>query len=470
MGPAPSMAVCALCRRDHDPERLCSQIAGGEIGRIGEVLAERYELLRLLGAGGMGAVYEARHTLVGRRFAVKLLHPQYARQSTMLTRFQREARAAGSLENEHIAAVTDFGFAGDGVPYLVLEYLEGQDLAALIARNGPMPIGRAVSFVIQACRGLAAAHANDIVHRDLKPANLFLTRRADGTDLVKVLDFGIAKLLDADDSAESITATGKLLGTACYMPPEQATGASDLDHRGDIYALGAILYELLTATKAHPGTNYNAVLFHILTQKCEPLGLRRPDAPPALARIIERAMAHERADRYQTVTTLLEALLPFTRGGGAETVAAPVWAAAGRAKIAAAETIASPASSPDVRGAQTARRPAGRRWYRRFAAAAAIAAIALAAGVGALRLFRSPAVPVRPPASLAPSRPSAPAPATPAALAAPAAAPAVVLPPAAPAATAPPETHPRRRRTHAEGARSRSPAGNEFDTRNPYDE
>src|SRR5215471_11728179 len=124
--PDPSHVTCALCRRDHDPDAPCSAVIGEGAGREGETVGERYQLQRLLGAGGMGAVYEARHTLIGRRFVVKLLHPQYARQSTMLTRFQREARAAGSLENEHIAAVTDFGFAGDGVPYLVLEYLEGE--------------------------------------------------------------------------------------------------------------------------------------------------------------------------------------------------------------------------------------------------------------------------------------------------------------------------------------------------------
>jgi serine/threonine-protein kinase len=371
MAPGTSPAICALCHRGHDPDHPCSTAVGDEAGRIGEVLGDRYQLVRLLGAGGMGAVYEARHKLIGRRFAVKLLHPEYAQQPSMLTRFQREARAAGSLENDHIAAVTDFGFAGDGAPYLVMEHLEGEDLAALIARTGPLPVGRAVSFVIQACRGLSAAHASDIVHRDLKPANLFLTRRGDGADLVKVLDFGIAKLLDADETGASITGTGKLLGTACYMPPEQAKGESDLDHRIDIYALGAILYELLAAAKAHPGTNYNAVLFHILTQKPDPLALRRPDLPAGLEPIIARAMAYDRADRHESVTALMEALAPYATAG--ERTSAPVASSPRPRSSPHAETIVAPVTSaapasPDAPacdgrtiGSPHARRPARAR-------------------------------------------------------------------------------------------------------------
>jgi serine/threonine-protein kinase len=340
--PDPSTVTCALCRRSHDPEAPCSVIAGEGGGREGETVGERYELQRLLGAGGMGAVYEARHKLIGRRCAVKLLHPQYAGQASMLTRFQREARAAASLENEHIAAVTDFGFAGDGVPFLVMERLEGEDLSALLAREGRLPVGRAVSLVMQACRGLAAAHASDIVHRDLKPANLFLTRRSDGGDLVKVLDFGIAKLLDADETGASITGTGKLLGTACYMPPEQAKGESDIDHRADIYALGAILYELLTATKAHPGTNYNAVLFHILTQKVVPLRALRPDLPADLERIVERAMAPDRRDRFARVTELHDALAAFA---SMPSVVTPARAAPKPAAAALAPTIETPVTA-----------------------------------------------------------------------------------------------------------------------------
>jgi serine/threonine-protein kinase len=517
MAPGTSPAICALCHRNHDPERPCSTAAGDDAGRIGELLGERYELVRLLGAGGMGAVYEARHKLIGRRFAVKLLHPEYAQQPSMLTRFQREARAAGSLENDHIAAVTDFGFAADGAPYLVMEHLDGQDLAALLEQTGPLPVARAVSFVIQACRGLYAAHAHDIVHRDLKPANLFLTRRGDGSDLVKVLDFGIAKLLDADETGASITGTGKLLGTACYMPPEQAKGESDLDHRIDIYALGAILYELLAATKAHPGTNYNAVLFHILTQKPDPLGLRRTDLPAGLEAVIERAMAYDRADRHESVAALMTALAPFAAADAR--TSAPVAVPTRPRSAPAAETVVTPATAAAASVPRPVTAPAGVRRRAPLWLGLGLAAIALAIGAFVMLRGRAPVTPSSAAPSVAvvaPPPPAPPPPAVPppAAVAPPPAAvappPAAVAPPPAaaappPAAAAPPRAPsvppPRaepppappnpaanaaparskssRRHAHTQNAVAGAPppaapphAGpaDDFDTRNPYDE
>jgi eukaryotic-like serine/threonine-protein kinase len=471
--PGTSPAVCALCLRGHDPERACTTAAGDDAGRIGEVIADRYELCRLLGSGGMGVVFEARHKLIGRRFALKLLHPQYAQQPSMLTRFQREARAAGALENEHIAAVTDFGFAADGAPYLVMEHLDGEDLAAHLARSGPLPVTRAVSFVIQACRGLAAAHARDIVHRDLKPANLFLTRRGDGSDLVKVLDFGIAKLVDGDGTESAITGTGKLLGTACYMPPEQAKGESDLDHRIDIYALGAILYELLSGTKAHPGTNYNAVLFHILTEKHEPIAARRPDVPQGLGRIIERAMASDRAERYQSVTALMEALRPFSVGPE-EAPRTPAVAP----ELARAETMATPPTvAPYARALPSGRPSRGR------AIAMALAACGIVLLVGGKLLVRphpsrAPAVTTAMPL---PPPPAAPPPTAPPPAAAPAkpearAAPAIADVREEPAQRRKPARHGTRATAtvpaplpHAETPSNPSNA-HRFDTRNPYDE
>jgi serine/threonine-protein kinase len=475
VSPDPSHAPCAICRRGHDPESPCSVAADAdERGRIGEVLGERYELVRLIGAGGMGVVYEARHKLIGRRFAVKLLHPQYAQQASMLARFQREARAAGSLENDHIAAVTDFGFAADGAPFLVMEHLDGEDLSALLAREGPLPVGRAAALVIQACRGLAAAHANDIVHRDLKPANLFLTRRSDGADLVKVLDFGIAKLLDANGTGTSITGTGKLLGTACYMPPEQAKGDPDLDHRSDIYALGAILYELLTATKAHPGTNYNAVLFHILTQQCEPLAKLRPDAPPGLGAVVERAMAFERGDRYDGVEALGEALLPFAAEAAPARDTPPPRPSI-KPVSAVADTIATPVTAERPRASVIAASAPAAAPRRRSGAVAAVTGFAVIAGV-VVWIARqagapTPAAPPPPPAVRV-EAPPAPAPAPRVEAPAPAPAkPVEVLPAPPPAAPPRPAAHHRRPKPHASTPGKPAPSdGEEFDTRNPYDE
>jgi hypothetical protein len=506
MGPGTSPAACPLCRGGHHPESPCPTTADDGTNRVGEIIAGRYELVRRLGAGGMGAVYEARHLLVGRRFALKLLHAEYAQQPSMLTRFQREARAAGSLENEHIAAVTDFGFAADGAPYLVMERLEGEDLAALLARQGPLPVARAVSFIIQACRGLCAAHANDIVHRDLKPANLFLTRRGDGTDLVKVLDFGIAKLLDADETGASITGTGKLLGTACYMPPEQAKGDSDLDRRIDIYALGAILYELLTATKAHPGTNYNAVLFHILTQPPAPIAAHRPDVPAGLARIAERAMAYDRDERYESARALLDALVPFAPGALKEP---PRAAGAARVALAQAETIAESVTVAPV-GGGAAPRPTGApstgggRAGRGVFVALMVGAAGAALAAGGLLLRRAPAAQPRQPAPAAeiaraaalaspgwrsPSNRPDPAPAAPPVISVGAGSgrgePSMVSPADSagegarrepPHRAPPPRRGGRARRAGEpttpapEPARSRASRAHEFDTRNPYDE
>src|SRR6185436_17322081 len=172
----------------------------------------------------------------------------------LLARFQREAEAAGALESENVAAALDFGIAQDGAPYIVLEYLVGESLEHLLEREVHLPAARASNIVAQACRGVQAAHAAGIVHRDLKPHNLFVCRREDGTDLVKVLDFGVAKLQAIDEAAASTrTGTGAVLGTPSYMSPEQARGAAVVDNRADVYALGAIFYQLVSGQKPHPG-------------------------------------------------------------------------------------------------------------------------------------------------------------------------------------------------------------------------
>ena len=279
---------------------------------MGEVIGEKYRLVRLLGEGGMGTVYEARHDVIGRRFAVKFLHAELAGHPEILARFRREAQAAGSLENENIAAVTDFGTSPDGAPYIVMEFLDGQDLAKVLAQTGPLPIQRAAHILIQVCRGLFAAHGRGIVHRDLKPENLLLQQRGDGGDLVKILDFGIAKLKSAEQRPEAATRTGITLGTPYYMPPEQARGQKELDERADIYALGVILFELLSGQKPHNGENYNAILYSILMQAAPRIETYRPDVPPELAALVHRAMAADANERYQSVSELAEALTPFT--------------------------------------------------------------------------------------------------------------------------------------------------------------
>lgn len=330
----------------------------------------------------MGAVYEARHEAIGRRFAIKFMHADLALNASILARFEREAQSAGSLESENIAAVTDFGRAPDGAPYIVMEFLQGEDLSRLLGRNGPLPVPRVANLVIQACRGLEAAHAAGIVHRDLKPENLFVVRRGDGTDLVKVLDFGIAKLRRGND-AGSATKTGTALGTPFYMPPEQARGEKELDHRADVYALGVILYETLSGQKPHQGDGYNAILYKILTQTPARLETLRSNLPAGLADVVHRAMAGEPAARYADVRELMAALSPFAGatpapvehaagvtalgGGSTPTVATPPDALARPGAAITAQT--SPATSLD---AASERKPSSKRWAVWLALAAAL--------------------------------------------------------------------------------------------------
>jgi serine/threonine protein kinase len=277
--------------------------------RVGQVIAGKYRLERLLGRGGMGKVYEARHVVVGRRFAVKLLHADVAKGSSALSRFEREARAAGSLESRHIAAVVDFATTAEGHPFLVMEYLTGVNLAQLLLAEGPLAVPRCVELLQQVCRGLEAAHQAGIVHRDLKPDNLLVTKNDDGSELVKILDFGIAKL--AGEPSAALTRSGAVLGTPFYMAPEQARGEKSVDFRVDLYALGVIAYELLSGKKPHPGDSYNAILAHILTQRVEPLAALRPGLPAALVALIEAAMAPEPAARPSSAAAWAGALGAF---------------------------------------------------------------------------------------------------------------------------------------------------------------
>ena len=275
--------------------------------RAGKIVGGKYRLSRRLGEGGMGEVYEAQHTVIGRRFAIKFLHAYLAQNPETMTRFRHEAETAGGIEHENIGAALDFGTADDGTPYLVMEYLEGEDLARLLVRNGPLPVARATYIIIQACRGLTAAHARGIVHRDLKPENLFICRRNDGGDLVKVVDFGIAKLR----TKVTVTQSGVTMGTPCYMSMEQAKGAKEVDERTDIYSLGVILYEILTGARPYPGENYNEVLYNLFTTEPARLDTLRPGVPVGLCEVVNRAMAREARNRFETATALADALVPF---------------------------------------------------------------------------------------------------------------------------------------------------------------
>jgi serine/threonine-protein kinase len=280
--------------------------------RLGSDIGGKYRIVRFLAEGGMGAVYEAFHVVVKRRFAVKFLRADLSQRRDALLRFQREAAAAGALESENIAAVVDFGIAEDGAPYIVMEYLVGCDLAGLIGSEGPLPIQRATDIVLQACFGIKEAHAASVVHRDLKPENLFLCRRSDSSDLVKILDFGIAKL-QASNAGHAVTGTGGIVGTPSYMSPEQASGSSLIDERTDVYALGVILYQLLSGRTPHPGDSYNAVIYHITTQPALPLTCEGRELPEGLIKVVERTMARSPLDRPASAEELSQLLVPYAQ-------------------------------------------------------------------------------------------------------------------------------------------------------------
>lgn len=288
--------------------------------RVGERLGD-LQLVRLIGEGGMGAVYEARHATRGQAHAVKLLHPELARDPLMYARFRREAQIAASLKSKHIIPVTGFGNARDGTPYLVMDYVAGIDLGRLLRIDGRLKWPLALDLTLQACRGLQVAHEHRlrIVHRDLKPENLLICTGSDGRELLKILDFGIAKLLELH-SAASVTRSGAVIGTPHYMSPEQAEGAKNIDHRTDVFALGAILYEALSGCKVYPGSTYNEVIANILLKRPVPLESLCPDLPPALVAVVARALESDPSERYQAIADFADALerirgLPSIRSG-----------------------------------------------------------------------------------------------------------------------------------------------------------
>jgi serine/threonine protein kinase len=306
-----SEIICPVCGGVHARDAPCESAVDS---RLGGILDGKYEIIRILGAGGMGKVYEARHVRIGRRFAIKFLLPQYAAHPQILKRFENEARAAGTLVHENIAAVQDFGQAPDGSSYIVMDFLSGEDCEKLLGREGPLPVARAVKIALQVCRGLQAAHQAGIVHRDLKPANLFLTQRADRTDLVKILDFGIAKVRSDAGASTAGTASGVALGTAYYMSPEQARGEKTVDNRTDVYALGVILYELLSGKKPFQGDSVLQIIFSILNRPPPPLESLCTRLPVGLPAVVARAMRFGADERYATVEDLGEALIPFAQG------------------------------------------------------------------------------------------------------------------------------------------------------------
>ncbi|HUS29836.1 MAG TPA: protein kinase [Kofleriaceae bacterium] len=278
--------------------------------KTGDMVEGRYRIIKTLGAGGMGTVYLAEHALIKRRVALKVLHPELAADSNVVERFMNEARAAGTLGHPNIVESTDMGFTHDQVPYIVFEYLEGTLLTDEIYRVGGLPVRRAVRIADQMASALSAAHNANIIHRDLKSDNIFLTDKDDALDHVKVLDFGVSRFLEAEERQR-----GLVVGTPEFMAPEQITSPDHVDTRADIYALGVIMYEMLTARRPFSNDDDPRQLMHRIVHESPP-PLQRAEVPHALSTmILERMMAKSPAHRFQTMADVQSALEQFTTGG-----------------------------------------------------------------------------------------------------------------------------------------------------------
>jgi serine/threonine-protein kinase len=305
---------------------------------IGEVLAGSYKIVELLGSGGMGRVYVAQHLRIPRRFAVKIMHDQLAQNAEAVARFEREAQAVARITNDHVIDIVDV-VRVQGRAALITELLEGEELGLLLDRVKKLPLSQAIAICRQVCRGLAAAHAAQVVHRDLKPSNLFLVKRDDGSLHVKILDFGVAKLVDGTE----LTGSGMLLGTPAFMAPEQALGARDVDHRADIYALGAVLYQALTGQLPFPDDDPARTLTRLLTEDPRrPRDIER-SIPAGVEALIQKAMAREPAARPASALEFDRLLSAFDEVGRSERM--PSLPQVSRATLQSMDTMAAPMSA-----------------------------------------------------------------------------------------------------------------------------
>jgi eukaryotic-like serine/threonine-protein kinase len=385
---------------------------------MGELLDGRYRILRLLGRGGMGAVYEAQHEGTGRRVAVKVIEGASLGDDSV-RRFQREARAAGSIDTQHIVQVLDSGASpATGAPYMVMEYLEGEDLQHLLDRVRILPPEIALRIVAQVCRGLHQAHEAGVIHRDIKPANLFMARREEGEIVVKILDFGIAKFQSDQVRITNLTATGSMLGSPRYLSPEQARASRGIDRRADLWSLGVVLYRALSGHGLHEGAaSVVELVMAICSDPPRPVQEVAPWLSPEVAAVLDRVLRIPPAERFPTAAAMLDAIKPLLPGGWslreemlvpldatARAVIAPrlAPAAEGSTSVTARSGAVEPApafSVPSVTA--SAPRPPARFGGATIAGAAALLGLG---ALGAVMVTRSrPSGPDRDPAASAPA-------------------------------------------------------------------
>jgi serine/threonine-protein kinase len=371
--------------------------------REGDILAGKYRVERVLGVGGMGVVVAAHHIQLDEKVALEFLLPEALGNAEAVARFAREARAAVKIKSEHVARVTDVRTLPNGAPYMVMEYLQGGDLDGWLKERGPLPVGQAVEFVLQACVAVADAHALGIIHRDLKPANLFCVRRSDGLLSIKVLDFGISKMTDVSGGgpAMAMTKTSAMMGTPLYMSPEQMRSSKDVGAQTDIWALGAILFELMAGRPAFLADSVMELAIKVNSDPTPAIRSFRPDVPEGLEAIICKCLEKDPRQRYGNVAILALALLPFGphRAKGSVERISGIIQAAGLSTSALAAPVSPPVRQVDATQASAGTLPPvgrttlGSKTGKTRALMAAVAgALLVAAVVGSMfALQRAPA-------------------------------------------------------------------------------
>ena len=302
-----ALKICPTCSVEYPAnERFCPRdgtalraqgAAGADL--VGSIVAERYHIIRKLGEGGMGTVYLAEHVKMGRKSAVKVMNPGMGQDADAISRFNREASNASRINHPHVAGIYDFGETPDGLIYLAMEYVEGESLTSIVRAQGALPAMRAAEITRQAAEGLSVAHEMGIVHRDLKPDNIMLAKNRDGTDCVKVVDFGIAKA--ASNEAQKVTRTGMVVGTPEYMSPEQLAG-DPLDGRSDVYSLALVSFHMLTGSLPFPSETAQEAMIMRLTDRPRTLAEMKPDVAwtPEVQLVMDRALARDAKARYQS--------------------------------------------------------------------------------------------------------------------------------------------------------------------------
>lgn len=290
----------------------------------GDLVDQKYRIVRFIGRGAWASVYEGVNVRIGRRVAIKVLSDEAVQKHGVVDRFEREAQAATRIESDHVVHVFDLGVLEDGRPYIVMELLEGESLGNQLQARGVFSQSRAVFYAVQALRGLGDAHAAGVTHRDIKPDNMVVLTTKHGDEILKIVDFGISKLQSGLHQVTNMTQTNTILGSPVYMSPEQCRGTRHMDHRSDLYSLGVVIFELLTGQLPHKGDTFNELMFKIALEDTPSPAVYNPDLHPELCAIVSKSLTREPSERYQSAAEFEHALLDWCSKNGVETSS---WAA-----------------------------------------------------------------------------------------------------------------------------------------------